>query len=182
MATRDSEFMRKFAANFVLVVDQSIVFTIGYGACEHSSLLDKHGDVCVWWRRASATGLAFFYWGAGWLHFDPRMDRFFLAITPPWVPWKRAAIAVSGHAEILLSGLWAISQVPPFESWRAVVTERRVAWASIALLIAVFPANLYHAWSRKAQRDTRVSRGATLARLPVQLLFAAWAHWHTCSY
>ena len=183
MARGDDEVRRTFTANFLFVVLESIIFCIGYGVCEDGSIsLDKHGATCTWWRRASATGLAWFYWNAGWLHFNPHFDRFFLDIMPPFLPAKRALIRWSGHAELLLAAMWVISQIPPFESWRMVVTERRAAWATIALLIAVFPANLYHAYSRKAQKKTRVGRTAALARLPIQLAFIAWAHWHTRSF
>lgn len=103
---------------------------------------------------------AAFYLFAGVLHF--LRPQPYLKIMPPYVPWHLAMVYISGAAEIaggaglLIPGL-----------------RRTAAWGLIALLIAVFPANLYMA--------TRLASGAsTLAvvlvwgRLPLQAILIWW--------
>lgn len=46
------------------------------------------------------------------------------------------------------------------------------------LLIAVFPANIYHAMSREAHARTGVGPPLVYWRLLIQFLWLAWATWH----
>jgi len=96
---------------------------------------------------------------------------FYLAIIPPGLPNPEWLNVISGLAEIVLG---------------VFVLEPRVrvlaAWGIIALLIAVFPANLYVASRNLGPPDFAPGTGnATLnwARLPLQALFVAWAWWYT---
>jgi uncharacterized membrane protein len=74
--------------------------------------------------------LAIFMIGAGTMHFvNP---AFFLKIMPPYLPVHKELVLVSGICEVLLGILLLIPQ-----------TSHLAAWGIIALLIAVFPANLY---------------------------------------
>ena len=75
---------------------------------------------------------AVFYIAAGSLHFIKPAP--YLRIMPPYIPWHPAMVRVSGAFEIL-GGLGLL--VP--------TTRRAAAWGLVALLIAVFPANLYMA-------------------------------------
>jgi uncharacterized membrane protein len=70
------------------------------------------------------------YIAAGTLHFT--RPQFYLKIMPPYIPWHVAMVRISGVAEIL-GGLGLLSSE----------CRRAAAWGLIALLIAVFPANLY---------------------------------------
>jgi uncharacterized membrane protein len=54
-------------------------------------------------------------------------------------------------------------------------TRRFGSRFSIATLIAVFPANLHMAMHHERYKDIPGGRVALLCRLPVQLLFIAWA-------
>ncbi|HEX4946002.1 MAG TPA: hypothetical protein VFZ34_05040, partial [Blastocatellia bacterium] len=54
---------------------------------------------------------------------------------------------------------------------------RIAAWGLIALLIAVFPANIYLAMNPQIMPD--VNPVVHLMRLPFQLVFLAWAWWFT---
>jgi uncharacterized membrane protein len=94
--------------------------------------------------------------------------EFFTAIVPPWLPAPLALVYASGVAEIA-GGLGVL---PP-------QTRRLAGWGLIALLIAVYPANLYMA----LEPDAFVAQGTPLwalyARLPFQFLFIAWAWWAT---
>ena len=105
--------------------------------------------------------LAAFFVGSGINHFIS--PRFYRAIVPP--PLQRDAklvVEVSGVAEVL-GGLGVL--LGP--------TRRLSGACLIALLAAVFPANLYMA--REPERFRRVPRWALYARLPLQPLMMRWA-------
>ena len=114
-------------------------------------------------QAASVVVLAVVFVGAGVLHFvRPRM---FEAIVPPSLPAPRALVLVSGAAEIL-GGIGLL--VPAVREW--------AGWGLVALLIAVFPANLYMA--RESSRFRRLApRWVLLARLPLQAVLIAWVLW-----
>lgn len=100
---------------------------------------------------------------AGVLHFvRPRM---FEAIVPPSLPAPRLLVYVSGVAEVA-GGLGLL--VPSLRVW--------AGWGLAALLVAVFPANVYMA--RQAPRFRRIApRWALMLRLPLQLVLIAWVLW-----
>jgi uncharacterized membrane protein len=104
--------------------------------------------------RAS-TGIAFIVAGA--LHFTHR--RTYEAMMPDYVPRHRECVAVSGVAEI--AGGAAIL-VP-----RAGSGAR---WWLLALLAAVYPANIHMALH--PERYRRIPAWALWARLPLQAVFA----------
>src|SRR5882724_9437520 len=105
--------------------------------------------------------LALFFLSAGINHFvNP---RFYEAIVPPTLKHDaKRIVRVSGVAE-LAGGLGVL--VP--------LTRRLSGLALIALLAAVFPANLYMA--REPQSFKRIPRWALYARLPIQPLMMLWA-------
>lgn len=108
-------------------------------------------------------GLAYCYVGV--YHFiDP---EFFLSIMPDYVPFHIEAVYISGFFEILLGGMLLF-----------VKTRKIAAWGLIALLIAVFPANIYLAQSEAAQHALNISQTAAYIRLPFQALFIGLAFWH----
>lgn len=107
--------------------------------------------------------MAGLYLLAGINHFvNPKL---YLKITPPWLPYPATANKIVGFVEILL-GLGLCLEVT--RSWSA--------WGIIALLIVVFPANVYHFQKVKAK-----GRGVllTLLRLPMQALLIYWAYLYT---
>lgn len=107
-------------------------------------------------------GIAFII--AGLNHFwNPRMYR---AIMPPYIPEPYLMVQLSGYAEILLGAMVFVPR------W-AVVTR----WGLIALLIAVFPANLHMALH--TEKYPQIPAWLLWARLPFQFLFAAWVYWAT---
>jgi len=98
---------------------------------------------------------------AGVNHFvQPRPYR---AIVPPSLErWKSEVVLVSGIAEIA-GGVGVL--LPR--------TRRASGAGLIALLIAVFPANLFMA--REPERFPRIPRWALYVRLPLQPLMMLWA-------
>jgi uncharacterized membrane protein len=105
--------------------------------------------------------LGIFFIAAGINHF--RVPRVYQRIVPPRLHGDAArVVALSGAAEI--AGGAGVLLAP---------TRRAAGAALIALLAAVFPANLYMA--REPERFPRVPRWALYARLPLQPLMMWWA-------
>ena len=112
----------------------------------------------------SQKGLAGFFAFAGTMHFV--IPRSYEAMMPPSLPAHRESVAVSGVAEIV-GGVAVLSP-----------RSRRFArWWLLALLVAVFPANVHMALNPGQVRGLdleRVPRWALWARLPLQPLCMLW--------
>jgi uncharacterized membrane protein len=109
---------------------------------------------------------AIFFAFAGTLHFlRPAM---YMKIMPPYVPWHQAMVYVSGAAEIL-GGLGLL--VP-----RA---RRGAALGLAALLIAVFPANIYMATNPVDSGASALPPTALWGRLLLQPILIWWVLWCT---
>ena len=95
--------------------------------------------------------------------------EFYVAIIPPGLPDPEWLSLISGLFEIVLGVFLLEKRVRPL-----------AAWGIIALLIAVFPANLYVAQVNLGS-DGPGSGNALVnwIRLPFQALFIAWAWWYT---
>ena len=115
--------------------------------------------------------LGLFFVAAGVSHFTT--PGFFRQIVPPFVPAPALVVAVSGVAEIVLGTL---VMVP--------ATRRLAAWGLIALLIAVYPANIYQALYNPTLVDApawmgQPSQTALWIRLPLQFVLIYWAWRYT---
>jgi len=108
--------------------------------------------------------LAFLFIAAGLNHF--LHTAFYVSIMPPYLPWHLALVYISGVAEAGLGILLL------FQRWRAVA-----AWGLIALLVAVFPANLHMA--THPELYPTLSEWGLLLRLPLQAVLIAWTYWYT---
>ena len=98
---------------------------------------------------------------AGGMHFArPRMYE---SIMPPFLPAHGALVALSGAFEILGG---AGVMLP--------ATRAAAGWGLIALLIAVFPANIYMA--SDAKFTAIAPRWALFARLPLQFVLIYWIY------
>jgi uncharacterized membrane protein len=117
-------------------------------------------------KRIALVIAAVFYIGAGILHFVKPEP--YLKIVPPYIPWHPAAVSVSGFFEIL-GGIGLL--IP--------ATRRAAAWGLVALLIAVFPANLYMATNPIEAGAAAIPAAILWARLPLQALFIWWLLWCT---
>jgi uncharacterized membrane protein len=103
---------------------------------------------------------------AGVLHFV--RPEFYVRIMPPYLPWHSELVLISGAFEILGGvGLF--------------VPRLRVpaAWGLIALLVAVFPANVHMALH--PEQFPQFPPPLLWGRLPLQALFIVWAYWFTRS-
>ncbi len=111
--------------------------------------------------------MAAFYAFAGYNHL--MTPDFYLAIMPPGLPNPEWLNLLSGLAEITLGVYLLAPRVRVF-----------AAWGIIALLIAVFPANVYAALENVGAGGPGTGPGAVAyVRLPFQALFIAWAWWYT---
>lgn len=116
-------------------------------------------------RKAERAGLAFvFLWFllGGVAHFV--FTEAEMRIVPPWMPWPREAVLLSGVAELLGSaGLL----------WRP---ARRVAlWGLFVLTIAVTPAHFY--MLQQPALFPSVPYWALVLRLPLQAALLALITW-----
>lgn len=104
--------------------------------------------------------MAAIYCFAGINHF--RNAKFYLKITPKWVPFPEKMNMLVGAIELIL-GIALLFNT----------TRSYAAIGIIVLLIAIFPANVYH--FQKARRKGKHVI-ATLIRLPIQILLIYWAY------
>ncbi len=112
-------------------------------------------------RRLLKIFLSLFFAAAGTLHFlNP---DYYLRMMPSYLPAPLALVYLSGAAEILLGGLVL---------WEK--TRRLSAWGLIALLLAVFPANIHLALHPEIFPG--VPPFILWMRLPVQLVFILWVY------
>ena len=120
-----------------------------------------------WPKRILLWLMGGFYVFGGVLHLV-RPD-YYRPMMPPYLPAHDFLIWLSGVAELVL-GLLVIDSV----------VRVYAAWGLIALLIAVFPANLHIALNDVPVFGAAEGAGAfNWVRLPFQALFIAWAWWYT---
>jgi uncharacterized membrane protein len=98
---------------------------------------------------------------AGALHFAK--PRIYESIMPDYLPARRGLVHASGVAEAL-GGLGLLHPSPKVRRWSG--------WWLVAVLAAVFPANLHMAMNPERYRT--IPKAALYARLPFQLVFAKW--------
>ena len=112
------------------------------------------------WKKLVLIGLAAFFINAGVLHFvNP---DFYLSIMPPAFPLHTEAVYISGFFEVV-GGVCVL--IPRL---------RKIAgWGLVALLVAVYPANIYMAITPEAFPDIHVA--LLYFRLAFQFVFFYWA-------
>lgn len=113
-----------------------------------------------WWKKIVLFGLAAFFINVGVDHFvNP---EFYLSIMPPAFPLHLEAVYISGFFEVL-GGVGVL--IPRL---------RKIAgWGLVALLVAVYPANIYMAITPEAFPEVSVE--LLYVRLAFQFLFFYWA-------
>jgi uncharacterized membrane protein len=112
----------------------------------------------------SRLSLAGFFSFAGTMHFV--IPRSYEAMMPPSLPRHREAVVVSGIAEIA----GGVAVLHP-------ATRRLGRWGLLALLLAVFPANVHMAVNPEQVKGldlNKIPRWALWARLPLQPLAMLW--------
>ena len=107
--------------------------------------------------------MGIFYIIVGIKHFqDP---SWFVQIVPPILPFKYELVYISGFFEVLLG---ILLMIPRFQSI--------AAKGLMALLICVYPANIYLAQTNGVALG--ISPLIAWGRLPFQFVFIGLAYWH----
>ena len=113
-------------------------------------------------RNAQSSFIGVLFIAAGALHF--RNPGMYEAIVPPYLPAHRELVYVSGFFE-MLGGAGVL--VPR--------TRTAASYGLIALLIAVFPANVY--MLTDAEKFAKIAPAwALFARLPLQFVLIWWIY------
>ena len=112
-------------------------------------------------------------WVMGGFYLLNGLNHFFnadayIAIMPAYLPWHSQLVVLSGVAEIVV-GTGVL--IP--------VIRVTAAWGIIALLILIFPANLYVAMNGLPYIGDEPNVVLNWVRLPFQLVLIAWAYWYT---
>jgi uncharacterized membrane protein len=116
-------------------------------------------------RSVARALTAAFFIAAGANHF--LHAGFYIRIVPPSFPSPALLVTISGVCEIA-GGVGIL--IPPL--------RQAAGWGLIALLIAVFPANLYMAQHPEHFTELHAAAWLLWLRLPLQALFIAWV-WYT---
>ena len=118
-------------------------------------------------KSVSISVLSIGYIYVGFQHFY--RPSFFLAIMPPYLPYHLPLVYLSGGIEVILGAGLLLKK-----------TRRYAAWGLIALLVAVYPANIYLAFNDSPQEALGISQFlASWVRLPLQFVLIAFAYWHS---
>jgi uncharacterized membrane protein len=117
-----------------------------------------------WPKRVALLLLAAAFSYAGVTHFTG--PEFFVAIVPPYLPEPLLLVYLSGVAEIA-GGVGVL--IPRL--------RRLAGWGLLALLVAVYPANIHMALH--PEQFPQMTPMALYVRLPIQFVLAAWVWWAT---
>lgn len=115
------------------------------------------------WRRIALTLLAVFFIAAGSNHF--LHPTFYVRIVPSWLPVHALIVQISGCCEIF-GGIGVL--IPRLRRFAGI--------GLIALLLAVFPANIQMAQHPELYSDLG-SASLFYIRLPLQVVLIAWVWW-----
>jgi uncharacterized membrane protein len=117
-------------------------------------------------RKIALVPTALFFVAAGSLHFlrpEP-----YVKIVPPFIPLPLVMVYISGVAEIA-GGVGILLPA----------VRRAAGWGLVALLIAVFPANVYMAMDHVQATANPLPVWLLWARLPLQFVLIWWTLWCT---
>lgn len=116
-----------------------------------------------WSRATLRVLLALFFLAAGAAHF--RRPDLYVRIVPPYLPWPLLLVYLSGACEAA-GGVGVL--IPRL--------RRAAGWGLIALLIAVFPANVYMAVGDVRIEGLDVPPLLLWLRLPLQAVLVFWVY------
>jgi uncharacterized membrane protein len=111
--------------------------------------------------------MAALYVLAGVMHFVA--PDAYMPMMPPYLPWHSELVLLSGLAELVLGVMLLVSSM-----------RKLAAWGIIALLVAIFPANLHIALNDVPLFGATEGAGAmNWIRLPFQIVLIWWAWIYT---
>ena len=105
--------------------------------------------------------IALIFVGSGVLHLVK--PEYYMRIMPPWLPAPLALVLISGVFE-MLGGVGVL--VP--------ATRVAAGWGLIALVLAVFPANIQMLLNARAAHASALWMAGLVARLPLQPALVYW--------
>ena len=130
------------------------------------SLYEKFSKYMHYYKSIAAITLGLMYIVVGIKHFtDPEI---FIAITPPFIYFREAAVYFTGLIEIVGGVLLLINKY-----------RKKGGALMIILLLLVFPANIYLVFSEEAQIVFQGTRADAIIRLPFQIPLIFIAYWHS---
>lgn len=130
------------------------------------SLYEKFSRYIHYYKSIAAITLGLMYIVVGIKHFtDPEI---FIAITPPFIYFREAAVYFTGLIEIVGGVLLLINKY-----------RKKGGALMIILLLLVFPANIYLVFSEEAQIVFQGTRADAIIRLPFQIPLIFIAYWHS---
>lgn len=130
------------------------------------SLYAKFSQYIHYYKSIAAITLGLMYIVVGIKHFtDPEI---FVAITPPFIYFREAAVYFTGLIEIVGGALLLTNKY-----------RKKGGALMIILLLLVFPANIYLVFSEEAQTVFQGTRADALIRIPFQIPLIFIAYWHS---
>ena len=130
------------------------------------SLYEKFSKYIHYYKSIAAITLGFMYIVVGIKHFtDPEI---FVAITPPFICFREAAVYFTGLIEIVGGALLLTNKY-----------RKKGGALMIILLLLVFPANIYLVFSEEAQTVFQGTTADALIRIPFQIPLIFIAYWHS---
>ena len=130
------------------------------------SLYEKFSKYMHYYKSIAAITLGLMYIVVGIKHFTE--PEIFIAITPPFIYFREAAVYFTGLIEIVGGALLLINKY-----------RKKGGALMIILLLLVFPANIYLVFSEEAQIVFQGTRADAIIRLPFQIPLIFIAYWHS---
>jgi uncharacterized membrane protein len=111
-------------------------------------------------------GISFFLLGPAISHFAN--TEAFVAMLPPFVPWRSEIVYVTGICEFLGAiGIW----IPQLSKLTGLLL--------IVMLIGFLPANIFAAFARVDYGGSTFGPAYLLIRIPFQFFIVWWIYWST---
>ena len=119
-----------------------------------------------YYKSTAAITLGLMYTVVGIKHFTE--PETFIAITPPFIYFREAAVYFTGLIEVVGGALLLTNKY-----------RKKGGALMIVLLLLVFPANIYLVFSAEAQTVFQGTRADAIIRLPFQIPLILIAYWHS---
>ena len=112
-------------------------------------------------KNISLVIMSALYFGAGIYHLiNPNV---YVKIMPSWLGWHKQLVLISGICELSFAILLLITK-----------TRKLASWLIIAMLIAIFPANIQ--MMLNYYKEGHAMLWLAILRLPLQLILIWWAY------
>ena len=117
-------------------------------------------------KSITVYSLGILYISVGITHFTN--PKFFIPLVPPCLIYLEELVFISGIVEVIMGIMLFFKK-----------SRKLGALITIALLLAVFPANIYLYLSETPRGVLEISKNQALFRLPFQVPLIVIAYWHS---